>query len=112
MLIKSHKNVLESKKTDSVSVLAKKAAWSEVTEQFNAVSGGSKRDCKQLQCWWDNQKKRAHRNFSDNRVKTFATGFVRRKSCKYTVFSWNIVNIVSSNSVWLNHHVNIQHSND
>jgi len=28
----------------------------------------------QLQCWWENQKKRARRNFADNRVKMFATG--------------------------------------
>jgi len=31
------------------SVVTKKAAWAEVAEQFNAVSGGTKRDCKQLQ---------------------------------------------------------------
>jgi len=65
-LIKSQKDILESKKTDSISVLRKKAAWAEVAEQFNAVSGGTKRDCKQLQCWQENQKKCARQNFADN----------------------------------------------
>jgi len=45
-----------------------------VADQFNAVVGVSKRNAKQLQCWWENQKKRARRNIADNRVKLFATG--------------------------------------
>jgi len=73
-LIESNKGVLESKKTDALSVLAKKQAWVELADQFNAVNGVSKRSHKQLQCWWDNQKKRARRNIADNRVKIFATG--------------------------------------
>jgi len=73
-LIESHKNVLESKKTDALSAVAKKEAWTEVADQFNAVVGVSKRNAKQLQSWWENQKKRARRNIADNRVKLFATG--------------------------------------
>ena len=73
-LIDSQKDVLESKKTDVATVLTKKAAWAELAEQFNAVSGMCKRDSKQLQCWWENQEKRARQNIADNRVKTLATG--------------------------------------
>jgi len=73
-LIESHKGVLESKKTDAISVLAKKQTWMALADQFNAVNGVCKRSYKQLQCWWENQKKRARRNIADNRVKMFATG--------------------------------------
>ena len=47
-LIESHKGVLESKKTDAISVLAKKQTWMALADQFNAVNGVCKRSYKQL----------------------------------------------------------------
>jgi len=73
-LIDAKKELLESKKTDSVALMNKKQAWADLADQFNAVTGVSKRSGPQLQCWWDKQKKRARRNIADNRVKIFATG--------------------------------------
>jgi len=68
-LIDAKKELLESKKTDSVALMNKKQAWADLADQFNTVTGVSKRSGPQLQCWWDNQKKRARRNIADNRVK-------------------------------------------
>lgn len=60
--------VIDNKKTDGTSVEAKKQAWMSLTNKFNAVSETGTRTEKQLHALYDNLKKKARKNMSDDKV--------------------------------------------
>lgn len=60
--------VIDNKKTDGTSVEAKKQAWLSLTNKFNAVSETGTRTEKQLHALYDNLKKKARKNMSDDKV--------------------------------------------
>lgn len=65
---KEYLHVIDNKKTDGSSVEAKKQAWLELTNKYNAVSETGLRTEKQLHALYDNLKKKARKNMSDDKV--------------------------------------------
>lgn len=61
-------SIIDNKKTDGTSVEAKKQAWMALTNKYNAVSETGVRTEKQLHALYDNLKKKARKNLSDDKV--------------------------------------------
>lgn len=61
-------HIIDNKRTDGTSVDAKKRAWMELCNKFNAVSETGFRTEKQLHALYDNIKKKARKNMSDDKV--------------------------------------------
>lgn len=59
---------IDNKKTDGTTIKAKKHAWMALTTKFNAVSETGSRTEKQLHALYDNLKKKARKNMSDDKV--------------------------------------------
>ncbi|CAH0731048.1 unnamed protein product, partial [Brenthis ino] len=58
-LIKTHFSIVESKKTDAVSMKSKTEEWRKIATEFNAISGIYPRDWTVLKNCWENLKKKA-----------------------------------------------------
>lgn len=67
-LAKDFVSIIDNKKTDGTTVEAKKQAWMALTNKFNAVSETGVRTEKQLHALYDNLKKKARTNMSDDKV--------------------------------------------
>ncbi|GBP01900.1 hypothetical protein EVAR_7591_1 [Eumeta japonica] len=66
--------IIDNKKTDGTSVEAKKRAWAALTNKYNAVSETGCRTEKQLHALYDNLKKKARKNMSDDKSEMYKTG--------------------------------------
>ncbi|XP_046407630.1 myb/SANT-like DNA-binding domain-containing protein 3 [Ischnura elegans] len=74
-LVIARKAVLESKKTDAVSLTSKSKAWKEVEEEFNRHDGVTKRSWKQIKRSWENMKAKRKRDLAAaNRQRMGAGG--------------------------------------
>lgn len=69
-IAKEFVSVFDNKKTDGTSVEAKKQAWIDLTNKYNAISETGMRTEKQLHALYDNLKKKARKNMSDDKVGT------------------------------------------
>lgn len=96
-MIELRRDVIECKRTDTVTTRTKDVVWDQIATEFNAV-GLSKRTSKQIRLWWDNQKKRARSRLAQNRVNTVKTG---GGPCDWTTDPWDerIAGIAASNFV-------------
>jgi len=56
-LVKEHFNVLESKRTDALTVREKQAEWSKVAVKFNQLGLAHNRTGANLKMIWENMKK-------------------------------------------------------
>lgn len=67
-IVKSFSRIIENKKTDGSTSVQKQEAWLEIAKLFNASCDYGLRTTKQLHALYDNLKKKAKRNMSDDRV--------------------------------------------
>ncbi|KAL4715288.1 hypothetical protein ACJJTC_010858 [Scirpophaga incertulas] len=58
-LVERHFDIVENKKTDSVSIKLKNEEWQKISTEFNAISSIHPRDWGVLKNCWENLKKRA-----------------------------------------------------
>ncbi|KAL4719379.1 hypothetical protein ACJJTC_009390 [Scirpophaga incertulas] len=58
-LVERHFDIVENKKTDSVSIKLKNEEWQKIATEFNAISSIHPRDWGVLKNCWENLKKRA-----------------------------------------------------
>lgn len=94
-MIELHRDVIECKRTDTVTTRNKDVVWDKISTEFNAL-GLSKRTAKQIRLWWENQKKRARSRLAQNRVNTVKTG---GGPCEWSSDPWDerVAGIVASN---------------
>lgn len=57
-LVDTHRDAIENRNLDAASLLAKNAAWTQITRQFRIECPANARDCKQLRKCYENLKKR------------------------------------------------------
>lgn len=76
-VVKQYVDIIDNKKTDSVTVKAKKRAWADLTNKFNAVSETGWRNEKQLHALYDNLKKIAKKNTSNDKVSQFKIDIIK-----------------------------------
>ncbi|RVE53390.1 hypothetical protein evm_001960 [Chilo suppressalis] len=67
-------SIIDNKKTDGSSIEAKKQAWIQLTSKYNAISETGVRTEKQLHALYDNLKKKARKNMSDDKSEMYKTG--------------------------------------
>jgi Myb/SANT-like DNA-binding domain len=68
-IIEKNSEIVENKKTDSLSSKLKDAAWVAIAEEFSSMpEGATKRSAVQLKLWWQNQKKRARKQIADSKA--------------------------------------------
>ncbi|XP_067014271.2 myb/SANT-like DNA-binding domain-containing protein 3 isoform X3 [Anabrus simplex] len=72
-LMVRHKDVIENKKTDGVTVKQKDKTWKKVAEEFNSISGVSYRSARNLKTCYENLKRKTRKICADNKVMN-ATG--------------------------------------
>lgn len=74
-IISNYKNIIECKKTDTVTWKDKEVAWVKVTEEFNAICPNLiKRTKKSIQKFYENKKKEVRKAVSNNRNELLKTG--------------------------------------
>jgi len=73
-LIIKYKDILENKKTDSVSAGDKEKCWKTLTEEFNCSSGFPPRTTTQLKAFYKNAKSELRKKIAANRASVFRTG--------------------------------------
>ncbi|CAK1586613.1 unnamed protein product [Parnassius mnemosyne] len=66
--------IIDNKKTDGITVEAKKQAWMALTNKYNVVSESGFRTEKQLHALYDNLKKKARKHFSNDKFKSYKSG--------------------------------------
>ncbi|CAK1598048.1 unnamed protein product [Parnassius mnemosyne] len=66
--------IIDNKKTDGTTVEAKKQAWMALTNKYNALSETGIRTEKQLHALYDNLKKKARKNLSNDKSEMYKTG--------------------------------------
>ncbi|KAJ9598318.1 hypothetical protein L9F63_010996 [Diploptera punctata] len=66
-LVKEHVDIIESKKTDAVTIQSKNKEWEKIYVRFNSHGLGTVRDVNNLRTTWDNLKKSAERKFNAER---------------------------------------------
>ncbi|KAH7959120.1 hypothetical protein HPB49_008352 [Dermacentor silvarum] len=72
-LMDRHRDVLECKKTDAVSIHAKKK-WEKLADEFNSNHNVRPRTSKQLKKCWDNLKEKLRRAKAEDTRELFKTG--------------------------------------
>lgn len=73
-LVKTHKDVVENKKTDTVCMKKKNAAWEEISKEFCGVGNTNKRSGKQLKKCWNNKKFKSRQHKTAERKERILTG--------------------------------------
>lgn len=73
-IIKTHKKVLENKKSDNNSSEEKRKCWKKVTEQYNAQNVGKNKTEKQLKSCWVNMKIKYKKENAKKKRDLMATG--------------------------------------
>ncbi|CAK1597939.1 unnamed protein product [Parnassius mnemosyne] len=66
--------IIDNKTTDGTTLEAKKQAWMALTNKYNALSETGIRTEKQLHALYDNLKKKARKNLSDDKSEMYKTG--------------------------------------
>lgn len=70
-IVESYCSILENKKTDNISVKKKKNTWEDIKNQYNAIQTSGERNINQLQHLYDESKRRAKKNFADDKVEQY-----------------------------------------
>lgn len=73
-LINKNKKILESKKSDVISIKQKNECWDLITKQFNARKTGSCKSCQQLKSTYKNMKAITRKNCSAKKKDIYQTG--------------------------------------
>lgn len=73
-LVMKYKDVLESKKTDALSINKKKATWCKLSAEYNSIHGVRPRDVKQIRKCWENLKCKWKKERGQQVRDVFATG--------------------------------------
>ncbi|CAH1099685.1 unnamed protein product [Psylliodes chrysocephalus] len=74
-LVAKHKNILENKKTDAVTIHEKDAAWDRVGREFNSiVPNCTKRSVESLRKFYENKKKDMRKRTANERMEFMRTG--------------------------------------
>ncbi|XP_065302977.1 myb-related transcription factor, partner of profilin-like [Dermacentor albipictus] len=73
-LMERHRDVLECKWSDAVSINAKKKTWEKLADEFNSRHNVRPRTSKQLKKCWDNLKEMWRRAKAEDTRKIFKTG--------------------------------------
>ncbi|XP_069688202.1 uncharacterized protein [Periplaneta americana] len=73
-LVGNSASILENKSTDGSSLREKQATWLDLTSQFNAVPGVTKRSTQNLKVCYENLKRRLRKDLADEKVETYKTG--------------------------------------
>ena len=78
------KSVIENKKTDAVTNRDKEAAWIEIENMFNAISGTAARNKKALKLKYEGLKKSTKKKMALNRQQLYKTGGGAQDQIPYT----------------------------
>lgn len=74
-IILKHKNIVENKKTDAVSIEDKKKAWQKIISEFNAISPNNcERAVESLKKMYENRKKELRKDKASERQQLLLTG--------------------------------------
>ncbi|XP_075539175.1 uncharacterized protein LOC142573810 [Dermacentor variabilis] len=73
-LLQRYSNVIESKKTDAVSLNAKAKAWERLCTEYNSMPHVRRREVKQLKKLWDNLKQKLKKAKAQQIRDVMATG--------------------------------------
>ncbi|XP_068082844.1 uncharacterized protein [Anabrus simplex] len=73
-LVIRHKDVIENKKTDGVTVKQKHETSEKIAEEFNSIAGVSCRSARNLKTCYENLKRKTRKICADNKVMMNATG--------------------------------------
>lgn len=73
-LVVKHFEIIESKKTDFISIKAKNGEWAKIAREFNATSSFMEREWQVLKNLWENLKKKAKSLLSQQTQEMIATG--------------------------------------
>lgn len=72
-LILKYKNIIENKKTDSITIGEKEKCWKAITEEYNS-SSSYQRATVQLKAFYKNSKSDLKKKIAANRASIFRTG--------------------------------------
>nr|XP_050030056.1 myb/SANT-like DNA-binding domain-containing protein 3 [Dermacentor andersoni] len=72
-MMERHRDVLECKRTDAVSIHAKKKKWEKLADEFNSRHNVRPRTSKQLKKCWDNLKEKWRRAKAEDTREIFKT---------------------------------------
>lgn len=73
-LVHQYKNIIECKKTDSISNKNKNETWEKLTKEFNCKRTGLEKTSKQLRTSYMNLKGNLRQSLSKNKREIFQTG--------------------------------------
>lgn len=73
-LVSAQVSIVESKKTDSRTIVTKKITWDSITEEFNKNPEINRRTSDQLKKCWENLKSRAKTDIATEKRERRATG--------------------------------------
>ncbi|KAF5280159.1 hypothetical protein FQR65_LT15051 [Abscondita terminalis] len=73
-LVTKNTSIIESKKTDAVSVSEKKRGWIAIAQEFNAIGEHFNRTPEQLRKTWENMKSRRRKELAAEKINRMATG--------------------------------------
>lgn len=73
-IVARHKDIIENKKTDGVTVAQKNEAWDAITREFNSSNAGTTRDLESLRRNYENRKKLLRQNMAKQRRELYRTG--------------------------------------
>lgn len=71
-----HKDILENKRSDSVTSKDKEYYWKTIEKKFNAISSTDFRSSEVLKSCWDNLKKKTRKFFAEEKIKLYKTGIL------------------------------------
>ncbi|PSN50687.1 hypothetical protein C0J52_18843 [Blattella germanica] len=74
-LVEKYHSDVENKRTDSMNMRQKCAAWEKLAAEFNAVTSHSHRSVSNLKLAWENMKKAAKKESANARMELFKTEF-------------------------------------
>lgn len=74
-LVTKYYSVVECKKTDAGSSKIKTEQWKRIAQEFNASSLIMEREWQSLKTLWENLKKAARRNLTEQKQNTWSTGW-------------------------------------
>lgn len=80
-LVTKYYSVVECKKTDAGNSKIKTEQWKRIAQEFNASSLIMEREWQSLKTLWENLKKAARRNLTEQKQNTWSTGLYATIIC-------------------------------
>jgi len=75
-IIENKQHIIESKRTDGVTIKEKEKCWLDISREFNSKCIQTNRNVISLKSCWDNLKKRTRKHCAEIHKQVFATGIV------------------------------------